>query len=452
MKKILSLLLLLLPLCVISQNQTDMRSSKKKIPIVYSFTIDEEIAPPATKRVELAMEEARKVDAELVVVTINTFGGRLDDADKIRTIFLESPIPIYAFIDNNAASAGALISIACDSIYMHSGSSIGSATVVDQAGEVQPDKYQSYMRSLMRTTAESRGRRPDIAEAMVDPDLYVAGISDSGKVLAFTTQEAIKYHYCEAECESVREVLHHAGIDQYDIHEQRYTLIQKVVGFLISPVVSGILIMLIVGGIYFELHSPGIGFPLATAVLGALLYFAPLYLEGLAANWEILVFIVGVALIAVELFVIPGFGIAGISGIICVLAGLSFSMISNEGFDFTAVPTASISESILTVMLSIIVAIPLCIYLAKKLFESSLFGGLAQNTELTAENGYTISDTQTSHLVGAQGVTLTILRPSGKVTINGRVYDAVSEISFVEKGCTVRVVRYEGNTLHVLPL
>ena len=226
---------------------------------VYRFSIDEEIAPPATMRVEKAMQEAAEIGADIIVVHINTFGGTLDDADKIRTAFLQADRPVYAFIDNNAASAGALISIACDSIYMHSGSSIGAATVVNQMGDVQPDKYQSYMRSLMRTTAEARGRRPDIAQAMVDPDIYVEGISDSGKVLTFTTQEALRYGYCEAEVESVPQLLEHAGVKDYVIREQRYTFIDKLIGFLITPVVSGILIMLIIGGIYFELQQPGIG-------------------------------------------------------------------------------------------------------------------------------------------------------------------------------------------------
>ena len=262
--------------------------------IVYYFPIDEEIAPPASLRVEKAMEEAKSVKADIVVVHINTFGGTLDDADKIRTAFLQSETPVWAYIDNNAASAGALISIACDSIYMHSGSSIGAATVVNQTGEVQPDKYQSYMRSLMRTTAEAKGRRPDIAQAMVDPDIYVEGISDSGKVLTFTTNEAIRYGFCEAEAESLAQLLDHAGVKEYTIREQRYTFLDKLIGFLVSPVVSGILIMMIIGGIYFELQQPGIGFPLILALSAAALYFAPLYLEGLATYWEIIIFIIGI--------------------------------------------------------------------------------------------------------------------------------------------------------------
>lgn len=416
---------------------------------VYTFTIDEEIAKPASLRVEKAMEEAKREKADLIVVKINTFGGALDAADEIRTKFLQSPIPIYAFIDNNAASAGALISIACDSIYMHSGSSIGAATVVDQMGAVQPDKYQSYMRSLMRTTAESRGRRPDIAQAMVDPDIYVAGISDSGKVLTFTTQEAIENHYCEAQCESIAEVLSHAGVDKYTLVEQHYTFIEKIVGWLVNPVVSGILIMLIIGGIYFELQAPGLGLPTIVALTGALLYFAPLYLEGLAANWEILLFVIGLVLIALELFVVPGFGVCGIAGITCTVFGLAFSLIGNVGFDFSHVPSFTIGESFLIVLLSLLIALPLSMWICKKLFESNMFGGLALNTVQNANDGFTIATEEETNLIGAEGEAETILRPAGKVRIDGRVYDAIASISYIDKGEPIKVVGYENASIMV---
>lgn len=441
MKKLLSLLLLaLLPLAMSAQG------TKKT---VYRFDIDEEIAPPASLRVEKAMEEAAKIEADIVVVRINTFGGTLDDADKIRTAFLQADRPVYAYIDNNAASAGALISIACDSIYMHSGSSIGAATVVDQTGAVQPDKYQSYMRSLMRTTAEARGRRPDIAQAMVDPDIYVEGVSDSGKVLTFTTQEAVRYGFCEAEVENVAQLLEHAGVTEYVIREQRYTFIDKLIGFLVSPVVSGILIMLIIGGIYFELQQPGIGFPLILALSAAALYFAPLYLEGLATYWEIIVFIIGIVLIALELFVIPGFGVAGVMGIICLVAGLVFSMVGNVGFDFSAVPAALIANRLMIVLVAVAVALPLSIWLGKKLFESTLFGGLALNTEERTDEGYTIAGEREQSLIGTQGVAASILRPAGKVTVDGRLYDAVAQIGYIDKDEAVTVVDYVNGSLVV---
>jgi len=419
---------------------------------VYRFAIDEEIAPPASLRVEKAIAEAKEVGADLIVVHINTFGGRLDDADKIRTAFLQLDIPIYAFIDNNAASAGALIAIACDSIYMSSGSSIGAATVVDQMGEVQPDKYQSYMRSLMRATAEARGRRADIAQAMVDPDIYVEGVVDSGKVLTFTTSEAVKYGFCEAEVTGIGNLLQHAGVGEYTIREQRYTFIDKLIGFLVTPVVSGILIMLIIGGIYFELQQPGIGFPLILALSAAALYFAPLYLDSLASYWEIIIFIIGVVLVILEIFVIPGFGVAGVSGIICIVVGLVFSMVGNVGFDFSGVPTGMIASRLMIVLVALAISLPLSILLGKKLFESRLFGGLALNTVQDSQQGYTVADNGERQQIGRQGVAATVLRPAGKVEVDGKIYDAVAQIGYVDKGTAVKVVGYENGSLIVVAL
>lgn len=441
MKRFLSFVLLLIAIPAIAFPQ-----SKK---LVYHFSINEEIAPPASLRVEKAMEEANEINADLIVVHINTFGGTLDDADKIRTAFLQSDIPVYAYINNNAASAGALISIACDSIYMHSGSSIGAATVVDMNGEVQPDKYQSYMRSLMRTTAEARGRRPDIAQAMVDPDIYVEGISDSGKVLTFTTAEAVEHGYCEAEVENVKSLLHHAGIKEYTIHEQRYSFIDKLIGFLVRPIVSGILIMLIIGGIYFELQQPGIGFPLILALSAAALYFAPLYLDGLATYWEIIIFIAGLVLIAIEIFVIPGFGLAGVSGIIFVVIGLVFSMVGNVGFDFSGIPTGIVSNRLMIVLLAIAISLPLSIWIGKKLFESTLFGGLALSTTENTSEGFTIATNQMQSLIGSKATAATILRPAGKIVIDGRSYDAVAKFGYIEKGTSVEVVDYVNGSMIV---
>ena len=430
----------LLPFVCFAQ-QEDLR--------IYRFDIDEEIAPPASLRVEKALEEAGTEKVDIIIVRINTFGGTLDDADKIRTAFLQCDIPVWAYVDNNAASAGALIALACDSIYMHSGSSIGAATVVNQTGEVQPDKYQSYMRSLMRSTAEAQGRNPDIAQAMVDPDVEITGVIEKGKVLTFTTSEAMANGFCEAEVESVDDLLLHAGIEHYTIVEQRYTFIDKLVGFLVNPFVSGLLIMLIIGGIYFELQQPGIGFPLIVALVAAALYFAPLYMDGLAAYWEILLFLAGVVLVILEMFVFPGFGVSGILGIVCLVAGLAFSMVGNVGFDFSAVPSGAIGNRVMIVLLAFVVALPLSIWLSKKLFESSLWGGLALNTVQDAADGYSVGKESERQLIGSTGKSVTVLRPSGKIDVDGNVYDAVARVGYVEKNMPVKVIDYENGSLVV---
>src|SRR5574344_1258485 len=219
---------------------------------IYYFIIDEDIAKPALRKTEIAIDYVKSHQVDGILLEINTFGGELASAEKIRTLLLEAPVPVYAFINKNAASAGALISIACDSIYMSSGASIGAASVVNQAGEIMPDKYQSYMRSLMRATAEKNGRNPLIAEAMVDPDTAIDSISAKGKVLTFTTKEAIKNHYCNGEANSKEEVLQLLNFQNYTLEEQEMGWLDSVIYFLINPVVSSILIILIVGGIYFE--------------------------------------------------------------------------------------------------------------------------------------------------------------------------------------------------------
>jgi membrane-bound serine protease (ClpP class) len=380
---------------------------------------------------------------------MNTYGGTVIHADSIRTRILNTKTPVFVFIDNNAASAGALISIACDSIYMRPGANIGATTVVNQEGAAMPDKYQSYMRSTMRSTAEATNRNPDIAEAMVDERIKIAGVSDSGKVLTFTTKEAIANNYCEGQAESIEEVLQLAGITDYKIIEYKPTQLEKIINTLVNPVLSGILIMIIIGGIYFELQTPGIGFPLAAAIIAAILYFAPLYLEGLANNWEILLFIAGLILIGLEVFVIPGFGVAGILGIILTITGLALSMVDNIGFDFTFTHSGTLIRAFIIVLTSLILSISAAVLLGAKLVTSSAFNRLILQKTQDSSDGYIGVDNREQELIGKNGKALTILRPAGKVTIDGDIYDAVAETGYIEEGEEVTVIKFETTQLFV---
>lgn len=425
-------------------------TTDKKSGIIYQFEIREEIAPPVWHRTKKALKEAKAMNASIILIHMNTYGGMVETADSIRTAILKSSIPVWVYIDNNAASAGALISIACDSIYMREGANIGAATVVNQTGEAMPDKYQSYMRSTMRSTAEATGRDPDIAQGMVDPRVYIPGITDSNQVITFTASEAIKYNYCNAQVNSVADILKITGRQNYTIVKQKLTATDHIIGFLTKPLISGLLIMLIIGGIYFELQTPGIGFPLGAAVFGALLYFAPLYVEGLAANWEILIFIVGLVLLAIEIFAIPGFGVAGISGIILMVTGLTLSMIDNIGFDFTGVQLNGLAEAFFIVIIASFLSIIGSFYLTRKLFgTSTIFGNLALMTTQPQSEGYVSSDGQYTEMLGQTGETYTILRPAGKVMINGKMFDAVAQTGYIDKGEAVRIVKYENAQLIV---
>jgi membrane-bound serine protease (ClpP class) len=442
----------------------DSISAKK---LVYKLNIKTEIGPTIWRHTMKAFDEAEKLKADYVLIHMNTYGGLVDAADSIRTKILNSPIPVLCFIDNNAASAGALISIACDSIYMRPGANIGAATVVNQTGEPVPDKFQSYMRSIMRATAEAHGkdtiisgrdtvirwfRDPNIAEAMVDPDKYVKGIIDTGKVLTFTANEAMEHHFCEGIADNVEEVLALAGINNYEIKEYKPTALEKVIGVLVNPYLQGILIMIIIGGIYFELQTPGVGFPLAAAAIAAILYFAPLYLEGMAEHWEILVFVVGVILILVEIFALPGFGVTGIAGIILAILGLTLSMAEGDIFTFDKGIEINIEpflRSMFVVVVSVFLAITLSLVFSQRLVKTSIFSAIALNRTQPKQEGFLSVDLKLEQMVGQRGTAYTILRPSGKIEVNGEIFDAKALTGFIEAGKTVELVKFEMSQFYV---
>lgn len=423
-------------------------------PKVYYYKIDDNISKPALRLTEKAVKEAEAGKFDYLMLELNTFGGELDAADKIRTLLLNTTVPTLVFINNNAASAGALISIACDSIYMMPGASIGAASVVNESGEIMPDKYQSYMRSLMRTTAEHNGRNPNIAQAMVDPDVVVPGVSEKGKVLTFTSEEAAKNGFCESVVNNREEALSYVSETPAEITEQELSVIDKIINFLVNPVVSGILIMCIVGGLYFELQAPGIGLPSVIAITAALLFFAPHYLEGLAAHWEILIFLAGLVLLMLEFFVVPGFGVTGISGIVLILASLVLTLVFNVGFKFNFNPefnaSAYVSKMTILVLVSSLAGFFLALWLGKKLIlAETRFGSLALRTELESDKGFTSQDMRNEQYVGKEGMAQTILRPSGKINIDGEVLDATVEHGYVEAGEAVTVTKFENAQLFV---
>lgn len=432
--------------------------------VVFRVDIQDEIGPEVWRLVKKSFDEARKANADYIVIDMNTYGGMVLYADSLRTLILNSKKPVWAFIDNNAASAGALIAIACDKIYMREGANIGAATVVSQQGQVLPDKYQSYMRSMIRSTAQAQGmdtivngadtlykwkRDPQIAEAMVDQSIYIKGISDSGKIVTFTPHEALKYGYCDGMAENIGEVLELEKIDSYTLLDYKPTMLDKLIGWLINPFVQGILILVIVGGIYFELQTPGVGFPLVAALTACVLYFAPLYLEGLANHWEIVLFLAGVILLLLEIFVIPGFGIAGISGIICILFALVMAGIDEVSFEFFNDSFSAILKSLFVVVGSAVVGFILSIWLGGKIFGSPKLA-FALHAEQRPEDGYVGVDMAIQKEVGKEGIAATDLRPGGKVMIGDEMYDAVSvQGEYVPKNSLVKVVRYQSGQIYV---
>lgn len=415
---------------------------------VYEFSINEEINANSWRNTQQAYLKASQENADIILIKMNTFGGLVNFADSIRRTILDSPIKSIVYIDHNAASAGALIALACDRIYMTKGSSIGAASVVDEKGEVLPEKYQSYMRGLMRATAEAKGRDPEIAEAFVDPDVDLPAIKLKGKVLTLTSSEAVEVGISDGIVKDIQEVFSREGIVGPQVIVHNVTFVDSLMGFLTSPAVQGFLIVLIMGGIYFELSTPGVGLPFLVAVLAAFLYFSPLYLEGLAANWEIMLFVIGVILLLLEIFVIPGFGIAGISGIAFIVCSFAFSMVSNEGFDFSLTAPNYLFRSFMLVILSIVGAIIIGVLFGKSILKTGAFKKMVLSDEQKAGSGY-VSSVVNLNLIDKEGLAKTDLRPSGKVEIDGVWYDAVALDGYIEKGAVVYVVKHENYNLFV---
>lgn len=407
---------------------------------VYVLELNDEIYAPSARYMQRGVAAAEEAGAALIIVHLDTYGGRVDHADSIRSALLDTKIPTAVFIDRNAASAGALISLSCDSIYMAPGASIGAATVVDGGtGEASPDKYQSYWRGIMRSTAEMQGRNPQIAEKMVDEKLNLEGISPAGQVITFSTKEAIQYDFCDGKVESLAEVAGKMGVENAEIVLYEGSGIDQAINFLIHPTVGFILVLLIFGGFFMELKTPGIGVAGLIGLLATALFFAPHYIEGLAQSWEIAVFVVGLLLLAVEIFVIPGFGVAGVLGILAGVVGLTAALLDNQGVGFEGVSTNAVLEKTAWVLVMMVSAILVVVVLARQLVNSrGAHPFVDMNTQESSE-GYTSVDTKILALVGSTGVALTDLRPSGYIEVGGKKLDAECVEGYILKGQQVVV-------------
>ena len=413
--------------------------------LVYRIRLDQDIDKAARRLVVTGLDKARNASADYVLLDINTYGGAVDAADSIRSAILRYERPVIAYVNMQAASAGALISIACDSIYMKTGSSIGAATVVDQSGNVMPDKYQSFMRGMMRSTAQANGRDPHIAASMVD----------TADVLSLTPSEAIEVGYCEGVHEDVESVARAvAGNHDFIVRslEDDLSWIDRLIQILLNPLLQSIFMMMIIGGIFVEIRTPGIGLPLLTAVVGAVLYFAPAYLGHLASHWEILLFVTGLILIGLEIFVFPGFGICGVSGISAVVISMAFAMVDNaELFRWDgSLNLEPVLKPICIVVTSSAAAVFGAIWIVRKLYSTRSFNNIALRQELKSEEGFTGVESGLEGLIGLHVTVFTDMRPSGKIiTGDGRIYEAVLKYGgFSSKGETLKVVHAEQGRLY----
>jgi membrane-bound serine protease (ClpP class) len=375
---------------------------------VYVAYIDGDIDLGLAPYVSRVVSDAEKDNAEAIIFKINTFGGRVDAATQIKDAIISTDLLTIAFINNRAISAGALIALSCKKIVMVPGSLIGAAMVVNETGEKVGEKYQSYMRSEMRSTAEKNGRRVDIAEGMVDERVVVEGIDDSTRLITLTSTEALKYGIADTLLKDFDGIYAYFKLSSNEKVFQKSNWAEDVVRFLNNPIVSSILIMIGFFGLIAEIKSPGWGLPGTASLIALALFFGSSYILQLASVIEILMFVGGLGLLLLEIFVIPGFGVAGISGIILIIASLFLAMVGADPF----LDMDVVSFAIIKLTVGLAAALVLLFLLARFLPKSNLFKKFILSEEEKADAGYT-SRTNFSELLGAEGIALTILRPAG---------------------------------------
>jgi membrane-bound serine protease (ClpP class) len=420
------------------------------LPIVYVAPIEGIIDLGLAPFVERVLAEATTAKADAVVLEINTFGGRVDAAVLIRDALLRSPVRTVAFVNKRAISAGALISLAAEKIVMADGGTIGAATPVQMGapgGETKPvdEKSVSYMRKEFRATAESRKRPPLVAEAMVDPDVVIAGVIEKGKLLTLTTSEALKLGVADVRADSLEAVLEYLKLPGAQVRRPTVNWAEQLVRFFTHPVLSSVLMTIGILGIIVELRTPGFGVPGAIGIASIGLFFWGHWLVRLAGWEEILLVALGLILLALEIFVLPGFGVAGVLGIVALLAGLALSLVG------AGATGALVVWAVGRVALSLLIAIGASLILLRLVPHLPYGRTLVLATDLDARAGYASAPETDRKWVGARGTAATPLRPAGIAWLQGERVDVVSQGDYIEADVPIEVVRVDGNRIVVRP-
>jgi membrane-bound serine protease (ClpP class) len=388
--------------------------------------------------VDRSLREAERNGAAAAVIELETPGGRVDAAQRIVNAVEDADLPVYAFVNRRAFSAGAMIALAADAIYMRPGGVMGAATPVTGEGEKAPEKIVSAMRSEMRALAERRGLDPRVAEAMVDESIEVEGVVERGRLLSLTTEEAEDLGYARS-ADDLADVLRQAGVQVDRVVDSEINWAEGVVRFLTHPIVSPFLLSLGFLGLLVEIKTPTFGLAGGAGVVSLALFFGGHYLVGLAGWEELILMGAGVLLLLVEAFVVPGFGVFGLLGIGGVLAGIYLSLVGSLS------TLADYSQAAVVLSASILLMLVSAWVLVRTLPRNSRLkrSGILLGEDTGRDVGY-LSARVRSELVGKTGVALTDLRPAGTGRFDDERVDIVAEEGWLEAGTPIRITRSEG--------
>lgn len=434
--------LLLLPEKIAVRSVTAQTSR----PVVYVVPVEGMIDGGLAPFLSRTIAQAQEADAAAVVLDINTFGGRVDAAVAMRDTLLNSPVRTIAFVNQRAISAGALIALACQTLVMTQGATIGAATpVLGGTGESKPadEKTISYMRKEFRATAEVRNRPPEFAEAMVDADVEITGVITKGKLLTLTTSEALRHKVAEFTAPTVGAALAAVGIPHAEVRYASQTWAETFVRFLTNPIVSSLLMSVGFLGLFVELRTPGFAVPGTIGLLSLGLFFWGHWIVRLAGWEELLLVSLGVLLIALEVFVLPGLTLAGVAGVIALVAGLGMALVG-------AGATASMIIGALgRVAMSLLIAIVAAFAFLRLLPRLPFGRRLVLATGMRADLGYLSAPDSDYRWLERTGTALSPLRPAGYAEIDGVRVDVVSDGGFIDAGTAIEVSRVDSNRIVV---
>ena len=429
--------------------------------------------------IERSIKEAERNNAESIIFEVNTFGGRVDAATQIKDAILDSKVPTVAFINKRAISAGALISLSCEKIYMTGGATIGATTAVDMSGNKASEKVISYMREEMAATAEKRGRNKQIARGMVDEELefpnkvknkyvtsdnevdtiktilyylimendtiYVDDIEGrkQGNLITLTTEQALKYGIADNSADTFNSVLDSLGFSTANVQTTSENWSENFVRFLTNPIVASLLTTFGFLGILFELQSPGWGIPGSIGLMCLILSLGASYIAELATMNDFLIIVIGLLCIMLEVLVIPGFGIPGVAGIIFILWGLYLLLL----------PDIPVGEEVLSqasngLIIGIIGGLIGLVLLFRAMTKTKFWKDLTSPGGQNKKDGY-VASLGWEKLVGEPGLTETDLHPSGWIVVNNERVFAVSEGNFIDKNVKIIVLSVDGNRVVV---
>ncbi len=425
--------------------------------VVYKITISGVIDLGLPPYIERVLETAEKDSAAAVIFDIETPGGRVDAATQIKDAILGTKILTVAFVNRRAISAGALISLSCEKIYMTGGGTIGAATAVDMQGNKASEKVISYMREEMASTAEARGRDVTIARGMVDDSLSFTHLvfnGDSlevtdiegrkkGRLITLTTNLALKYKIADGETESIEDVLIAIGLPGAKIKSRSENWSENVVRFLTNPIVASLLMTFGFLGILFELQSPGWGIPGTFGGVCLVLSLSASYIAKLATATDFIIILVGVLLLLAEIVFIPGFGVAGVAGIIVLLWGL-YELLLPE----IPIGPEAMSDAVTGLTIGIIGGLVGLVLLFKVITKTNFWAKLTAPGMESRKEGYS-SFIGLENLEGYSGTADTDLRPSGWILVQEQRIFVITEGTFINKGDPVKILSVDGNRVLV---